>query len=145
MIKHCHTVSQLAHAPALCSTKTTCNIICSCVLRTRSSSNTHIYGELKMNINIHNLYNKTHTSRNSILWFHPTSPPTCNSCFTSLVDNLKISLLPTYKPPLVEHMREQSLYRATTQRMLMFTLHVEPQLQEYVLSHNSINTPTTDL
>jgi len=61
--------------------------------------------------------------------------PTCNPCFTSLIDSLKISLLPTYKPPLVEHMREHSLFRATTQRMLVLPS---------ILSHNSRNTPAFD-
>jgi len=42
---------------------------------------------------------------------------------------------PTYKPPLVEHMREHSLFRATTQRMLVLPS---------VLSHNSRNTPASD-
>ena len=66
---------------------------------------------LKMDRNIYNnLYNKTHTSRNFILWSHLTWPPTCNPHFTSLIENLKISLLPTYKPPFVEHMREHSLF-----------------------------------
>ena len=42
---------------------------------------------------------------------------------------------PTYKPPLVEHMREHSLFRATTQRMLVLPS---------ILSHNSRNTPAFD-
>ena len=42
---------------------------------------------------------------------------------------------PTYKPPLVENMREHSLFRATTQRMLVLPS---------VLSHNSRNIPTSD-
>jgi len=42
-------------------------------------------------------------------------------------------------------MREHSLFRAKTQRMLVFTLYPEPQLHEYILSHNSRITPATDL
>ena len=91
---------------------------------------------LKMDRNIYNnLYNKTHTSRNFILWSHLTWPPTCNPHFTSLIENLKISLLPTYKPPFVEHMREHSLFWATTKRMFVLPS---------ILSHNSKNTPTFD-
>jgi len=41
----------------------------------------------------------------------------------------------TYKPPLVEHMREHSLFQATTQRMLVLP---------FILSHNSRNTPAFD-
>ena len=42
---------------------------------------------------------------------------------------------PTYKPPLVEHMREHSLFRATTQRMLILPS---------IMSHKSRNTPASD-
>ena len=57
--------------------------------------------------------------------------PTCNPCFTSLIESLNISLLPTYKPPLVWHMQEHSLPSSHNSKNARIILHLEPQLHEY--------------
>ena len=135
-MKHCHKVSQLAHALDLRSTRTTYNVICSCVPRTRSSPNTCRQGELKEYKHIQQFI-----EQNTHIKGTPSFSLTTHG-HHHVIHVLRLLLIissyrycPTYKPPLVERIREHSLFRATTQRMLVLPS---------ILSHNSRNTLAFD-
>jgi len=77
------------------------------------------------------IYQNTHNPRILILRSHITWPPPCNPCSTSLVDNLKLSLLSILQATTCRTYAGTLVIPCHNSKSARVTFHSESQLQEY--------------